>query len=80
LRIDRERGKALEQPTDNDLRFEPGEVHAEADVRPGSECGVVSRVAARDVELVGVREERGIAIHRSRHNDDWLARFNRYAR
>ena len=61
-RIQAQAGEALEEPPDRGVRFEPGEVHADADVRAVRERDVVPRVLAPHVEAVGVGEEARIAV------------------
>src|ERR1700752_1346193 len=66
---------AIEKRREGHLRLEAREVGAEAVVRPEAEREVAI-VAARDVEALGVGEDRLVAIRRAEPADDELVRLD----
>ena len=62
-RVEPEARQPLQHPLDRDLRLQPGEVHAEADVRPLGERDLeVERSGGSHVEAVGIVEDRRVPV------------------
>jgi hypothetical protein len=60
----RDRREAIHEASERDRGFEPGQVVAQADVRPGAEAQRLVP-AARRIESVGLREERRVTVRRA---------------
>src|SRR4051812_33664931 len=72
-------GQPAEKRRQRDLRLEPREWRAEAEVAAASEAEVASATRSREIELARRLEPLGIVVGRAKDDDHRLAATNRLA-
>ena len=78
-RVEAKARQPLQRPLERDARLQPGEVHAEADVRPMGERDLEVEVRAARLEAVGIGKDVRVAIRARQRERDEVAPRDRGA-